>query len=92
MTPPAAPSHPDEDASSGSGSAKKSTGLSRISSLAILLLLPLALAIVRGLMGGETTFLWGMSAGVAWTILVMLAIFFIYRYREHEIEAGSRDV
>ena len=91
MTPSAAPSSPD-DASSGLGDAKKSTGLSRISSLAILLLLPLALAIVRGLMGGETTFLWGMSAGVAWTILVMLAIFFIYRYREHEIEAGSREV
>lgn len=71
---------------------KKATGVSRVSSLAVLLLLPLVLAVVRGLMGGETAFLWGMSAGVAWTVIVMLAIFFIYRYREHEIEAGSRDV
>jgi hypothetical protein len=71
---------------------KKPAGVSRVSSLAILLLLPLALAIVRGLMGGETVFLWGMAAGVGWTIVVMLAIFFIYRYREHEIEAGARDV
>lgn len=71
---------------------KKGTGVSRVSSLAVLLLLPLVLAIARGLMGGDTAFLWGMSAGVVWTVIVMLAIFFIYRYREHEIEAGSRDV
>jgi membrane protein YdbS with pleckstrin-like domain len=71
---------------------KKGGGVSRISSLAVLLFLPLALAVVRGLMGGDTLFLWGMTAGVAWTIVVMLAIFFIYRYREHEIEAGSSDV
>ncbi len=71
---------------------QKSGATLRVGALGLFLLLPPAVAVVRGLAGGETVFFWGMTAGVGWTVVVMLAIFFIYRYREHEIEAGARDV